>query len=407
MPSHFFSRVSFLRFSCAAAVWAGVVTVLEAAPPVVSNVRAGQRTGSQLVDIYYTVSDPDSAAVTAYLAISADGGTNYNVPVATLSGAFGAGVAVGADRHIVWNAGVDWGGQFSSRCRARIYADDGSGAAAPTGMVFIPPGTFQMGDNFGQAVFSLPVHPVYVSAFFMEKFEVTWQQWEDVRQWAQAHDYGFDNLTATGQGPEYPVNRVNWFQAVKWCNARSEKEGLTPVYYTDPFQTNVFRIATFGISSLCVRWGANGYRLPTEAEWEKAARGGLSGQHFPWPSVGSNHTNFVNGSMANYQDSGDPFGATTPVGYYNGGQTPLGTNMANGYGLYDMAGNVWEMCWDDSSWYPANIQSDPHGPGNSPARIARGGANDTSLDALRSSSRNAIGWDSLYANYGFRCVRSL
>ena len=99
----------------------------QAAPPVVSNIRASQRTGTQLVDIYYNVADADgNSPLTIYLSISANAGLNYNVPVFTLTGAVGPGVTLGNDRHIVWNAGTDWGGQLSSQCRVRIVADDGT-----------------------------------------------------------------------------------------------------------------------------------------------------------------------------------------------------------------------------------------------------------------------------------------
>ena len=107
---------------------------LAAAPPVVSNIRASQRGGTQLIDIYYNLSDPDSGSATVYVSVSADAGATYNLPVATLTGNFGPGVSVGVDRHIVWNAGVDWGGQFSTQCKVRITADDGSGPGT------LPPG---------------------------------------------------------------------------------------------------------------------------------------------------------------------------------------------------------------------------------------------------------------------------
>ena len=178
------------------------------APPVVSNIRASQRVGTQLVDIYYNISDPDSTVVTVYLAISADAGTNYNVPAYTFGpgSAIGAGVAVGIDRHIAWNAGSDWTGQFSAQCKVRLIADDGSGPTAPVGMVFIPSGTFQMGDNFGLNSSSIPVHPVYVSAFFMEKFEVTKQLWDEVYGWANLNGYGF---LGAGSAPG-PALRGAW-----------------------------------------------------------------------------------------------------------------------------------------------------------------------------------------------------
>ena len=130
-------------------------------------------------------------------------------------------------------------------------------------------------------------------------------------------------------------------------------EGLNPVYYRDSQQTNVYRSGILPPEQLVLDLGGNGYRLPTEAEWEKAARGGVAKCNYPWG-------NSIDGSKANYQGSGDPFDdGTTPVGYYNGNQVFRGQrrmdDMQNGFGLYDMAGNVYEWCWD---WYDEQFERD-------------------------------------------------
>ena len=365
------------------------VLEMAAVPPVVSNIRAGQRPGSQLVDIYYNVTSPNGTLLKVSFAVSANAGTNYGVPVFTYTGAAGSGVAAGSDRLITWNAGADWGGQFSSQCRVRVVADDGTAPPAPTGMAYIPGGAFQMGDNLDGDVSAMPVHGVYISPFFMDKFEVTRELWLDVYSWAQANGYQF-HRPGSFNSANNPVVLIYWYDTVMWCNARSEKAGLTPMYYTDATQTTVYRSGEPNLTNGCVKWSANGFRLPTESEWEKAARGGLAGKRYPW---------------------GDSV-AQTNAAYSLGSTVSVGSFAPNGYGLYDMAGNVYEWCWDryDPTWYGQNGAStdDPHGPDLLPYRIMRGGAYDYAADRLRVSQRAQFPPDGgPGVEIGFRCVRGL
>jgi len=111
--------------------------------------------------------------------------------------------------------------------------------AAPAGMVLIPAGTFVMGDTFNEGYpDERPVHTVQVSAFYMDKYEVTKGLWDEVYSWAIAHGYDFNN-PGLGKAATHPVHSVTWYDMVKWCNARSEKEGVTPSYYADAGQTTV------------------------------------------------------------------------------------------------------------------------------------------------------------------------
>jgi len=382
---------------------------LAAAPPQVTGIRAAQRPGTQIVDIFYNLADPDNDLCSVTLLVSADGGISYGVPVLNTSGAVGPNVAPGQDRQIVWNAGADWPGQFSDKARVRIIADDGTGSPAPNGMVLIPAGLFQMGDNLDNDPAAQPVHDVYISAFFMDRYEVTGELWNQVATWAASR--GYDGLSAQWAAENHPAHSVSWYDAVRWCNARSEMENLTPAYYTTADQTTVYRTGTIDLSNHMVRWGANGYRLPTESEWEKAARGGLKGQRYPWG-------NTIDGSQANYSGSGDFFEGrqpgTTPAGYYNGQQRPAGANMANGYGLFDMAGNTSEWCWDSLSGdyfnriHQGGTTPNPQGPVNyTGARVLRGGAWEFTTHYSRCSSR--IGYNAGFRHgiTGFRCVRGL
>ena len=248
--------------------------------------------------------------------------------------------------------------------------------APPLGMALIPAGSFQMGDSInGYNKYEKPTHTVYVSAFYLGKTEVTWAEWQVVRDWSTANGYGYDNV-GSGKADNHPVHTVNWHDAVKWCNARSQKEGRPVCYYTDAALTQVYKA---GQVAPYVKWTAAGYRLPTEAEWEKAARGGLSNKRFPWGDM-------ITHSKANYYSTGDaayfydisptqgyhPVYGKDPYPYTN----PVGTFDANGYGLHDMAGNIVEWCWDryDGYYYATSPSRNPHGPETGSFRVLRGGS---------------------------------
>lgn len=319
---------------------------------------------------------------------------------------FGAGAFNGAARWI--EIGVRPGGSDNAYAKlnprqpltATPFALFSAGVVtAPPGMVLIPAGQFTMGDTLDGLNDALPFATT-LSAFYMDANEVTLSQWRSVYHWATNHGYGFINL-GFGRGPNYPVHSIQWYESVKWCNARSQLAGRTPVYYTDAEFTQVY---TNGEVMPYANWSANGYRLPTEAEWEKAARGGLSGQRFPWGNVISHAlANYVGNTAVGY-DLG-PNGHNAAFTNVTGVEfsSPGGSFAPNGYGLNNMAGNIAEWCWD---WYglPYAGGTDPHGPVIGTERIIRGGDWSQIPNFCRVAHRlRALpGYEDSWI--GFRCV---
>jgi formylglycine-generating enzyme required for sulfatase activity len=371
----------------------------------VGNVRAAQRAGTKLVDIDYNLTGL-ATPCKVWLEISADGGTTWTVPATTVSGAVGNNVTPGTDLRITWDAGVDWNRQTSAQTRFRIKADDlvTDPQPEPLGFALIPAGEFQMGDAL-DGITDAPVHTVNVSAFFMQKKGVTKADWDAVRTWGAANGYT-DLAAGAGKAADHPVQTVSWYDAVKWCNARSEKDGLTPCYYTDAAQTAVFKTGTNNIDSAMVKWAANGYRLPTEAEREKAVRGGQAGLRFPWGNTISHaNANFNNIGGEAYQTGAggyDPVWGTGASPY----TAPAGSFPANSYGIYDMAGNVWDWCWDwyDAGYYATSPSTDPTGPSGS-RRVVRGGSWHIGAGYCRAAWRNDDSPGAPTINHGFRPVR--
>jgi formylglycine-generating enzyme required for sulfatase activity len=275
----------------------------------------------------------------------------------------------------------------------------------PTGMVFIPAGVFTMGDTVDGYTFQSDAVPtnVYVSAFYMDVNLVSYSQWQSVYNWATNNGYSFDDAGIV-TGPDQamlPEASVNWYDCVKWSNARSQQAGLAPVYYTD---INLTQIYTNGDNDyVYANWIANGYRLPTEAEWEKAARGGLIGQRFPWGDT-------ISESQANYYSVGPSVlgfdlsdTGCNPI--FQCQYSPVGSFAPNGYGLYDMAGNAMEWCWDWAGTpYGQPTTTNPTGPASGfplYVRIARGGSTTRSAQNERCAARQEFG---PISPSGFRCV---
>jgi len=249
---------------------------------------------------------------------------------------------------------------------------------APEGFVYIAPGTFMMGspETEPDREDIETQHEMKISrGFYMGKYEVTQAEYEAVMGKNPSRFKG-DNL---------PVEQVSWYDAVEYCNARSRKEGLTPAYTIDKSRSDPNNQDKDDAVRWVVTWNrnANGYRLPTEAEWEYACRAGTTTAY----SSGSSVDN------AGWYD-----------GNSGGKNHPVGQKQANAWGLYDMHGNVLEWCWDWADYYSSGAQTDPAGASSGVKRILRGGSWRYLAQDLRSAYRNADDPDDRY-DYGFRVVR--
>jgi formylglycine-generating enzyme required for sulfatase activity len=253
----------------------------------------------------------------------------------------------------------------------------------PPGFVFIQGGTFTMGsppsepDGQDDEV----QHSVTVSSFYMGKYEVTQKEWRKV----MGNNPSYFNI----KGEDLPVESVSWNDAVKYCNKRSEMEGLNPAYT---------------IKGKDVIWNrkANGYRLPTEAEWEYACRAGTTTPFNTGNNITTDQANYAGNHPYNGNARGTSRRKTTPVGSF----------APNLWGLYDMHGNVDEWCWDWYGKYSREVQTDPRGAVYGAYRVLRGGSWFGYAGYMRSAQRSfdhprgRFSYVSYLSYIGFRVARN-
>ena len=403
-----------------AALLAAPIAMAQA--PTVSNVAFVQQdngSGNTEVAITYDLDSPNGPCDVT-VVLSKDGGIDgFPFAVTSVTGDL-SGVATGAGHTIIWDIAADYADEDIPSAQIRVTADDGLLPQAPE-MLPVAAGPFQMGDVFGEGVSDeLPVHPVTLSAYEIGKYEVTNQQIADVYNWADDQGYfaagTLDATTATLFGQEllnldedwpgyqtcqisysggvfvvksrdsysmadHPVVEISWYGAVAYCNWLSEGAGLTPVYDTNTWTANLAN---------------DGYHLPAEAQWEKAAAYDVAAPTQDHWRYGRS-SDSISKSDVNY-DSADPLGLnawplTSPVGWYDG--VNAGTaDSPSPVGAYDMSGNVWEWCHDyyDSSYYNSSPGTDPEGPaGPLTYRSLRGGNFNHLAGYCRSAMRNHAG----------------
>lgn len=254
----------------------------------------------------------------------------------------------------------------------------------PENFVLIKGGSFQMGSPESEAWRSADEtqHTVTVSDFYMSKYELTQKEYEEIT----------GNNPSSFSGENLPVENISWLDAVAYCNARSEKDGLTPVYTIDGQNISWDR-------------SANGYRLPTEAEWEYACRAGTTTPFYIENSPSDEDANYYGHYPYEIEDNYFSQGnLEVKPGEYRQTTVPVDSFSENPYGLYNMHGNVSEWVWDYYGEYPTDEQTDPAGPAAGTLRVYRGGGWNDFAKNMRSAYRATLEQNKGSFNIGIRLV---
>ena len=286
-------------------------------------------------------------------------------------------------------------------------------------MIGVPANTSGFNRGFAGVSNATPVHTVAsITGFAIGKFELRYAEWQSVVTWAVLNGYVFANTGTMGSGAgteQHPVATINWRDAVIWCNAASEKDGFTPVYYTDPGFSILQKIATNAASfdatpgsedAPFVLWSANGYRLPTEAEWEYAGRY-IDGIVY---TPGDAPSGWQDNNPANSLIDAAEIDAVAWTSSNSGISThPVGALAANALGIHDMTGNVFEMTYDLFGIYTTSspyTDADSTGPTSGASRSPRGMAAYLSpQSSAKVSQRNLNNPWFAGPAIGFRVVR--
>ncbi len=393
----------------------------------VSNLTAEPSAPGE-IQIAYDLAHPLSLPTHIEVALSRDGGETFDEFPASLSGDFGL-VTPGEGREILWDAAADYPDTETPDARIRVAAEDPP--ALRIDMISMPEGTFEMGSPDCPGTDACPRHPVQLDACELGRFEVTNAQFAEALNFAFCQDYlqdengapyaggdvyhagepvyaledpqaaiAFDGSAFSvvdwdgGTRPAHPVTLVSWFGAVACCNWLSELDGLTPAYELG------------GGWTLRIPY-TNGYRLPTEAEWERAAA---------WDTGLARHWRYgvaadaIDGTRANYNESNpaallqEPF--TTPVGFFDGTGSTVDSPSPSGF--YDMSGNVAEWVHDRRRDYECSDPpvENPRGTLTRTERVFRGGGWESGTDGCLCAHRDfSLAWYTS-PSVGFRVART-
>lgn len=311
----------------------------------VENVHARLTTGESVIITYDLLYSDLTKEFTVELFVTTNNGQSYTPVTKNIEGETGENIKPGKNKTVTWYPFKNNPGYNVRNAQFKVTS-----SLAPKGMVFVKGGTFQMGNNNGLKD-EKPMHRVTVGDFYIGRYEVTQKQWKDIM-----------GTNPSGlKGDNLPVGQVSWNDIQEFLEKLNQKTGKN-------------------------------YRLPTEAEWEYAARGGNKSKGYRYSG------SFDIGSVAWYKKNS------------NRKIYPVGQKQSNELGIYDMSGNVAEWCsdWYDSNYYSSSPENNPKGPEDGKYRICRGGASDGIKDGnCRISSRSRMSPDYRWYNKGFRIVCSL
>jgi uncharacterized repeat protein (TIGR02543 family) len=379
--------------------------------------RTGNYVSSESYDVGFRLARPDSAATPPRtVTYNGNGGTGTApAPQAANAGtaitlAGGAGLSKNGYIFGGWNANAN--GMGTNYPAGTSYTVTGNiilyAQWIPVGeMVYVPGGTFQMGQELGTAVpgditppgVTPVVHTVTLTGFYIGKYQVTQARYQEImgKTILELQALVTTSESNYGRGNDYPVYWVNWYSAIVFCNKLSMAEGLSPAYRisgsTDPVawgEVPASYVSSSPWNSAEIVSGSTGYRLPTEAQWEYAAKGGNQ-QAAGWAGYTYSGSDTID-DVAWYVDNS------------NNMTHEVGKKQPNSLGIYDMNGNVGEWCWDWKGAYSSGAQTDPAGPASGSNRVLRGAGYSSNARPSVFAPSGDTPYER-YNNYGIRLVR--